>query len=287
MHGCWAGKARRYLQAIFPQGLFSTINDVVDGRFDGGVQRGANASGLHDLRAAVYRQRAQLGVAFDGDGDRLTLVDEEGVALTPEESACALLECVGGQLPGQPFVYDLRFSDQIAEAARQMGAEPLAERPGHGFLRTRMRKADAAFGAAIGGQYFHRTLDGRCDPLYTICHLIAYLYRSQRTLGELRRGCPPIYMTPELRLPMPPDVQEATIGQVMAAWAEFPQRTADGVRIDTPGGWALVRSSTTEPALTFRFEGLDWHALEDLVERFCDVLPGCGDQLWECYVNQR
>ena len=57
----------------------------------------------------------------------------------------------------------------------------------------------------------------------------------------------------------------------------------DGVRIDMPGGWALVRSSVTEPALTFRFEGLDWHALEDLVERFCDALPEVGDELWLRY----
>lgn len=68
-----------------------------------------------------------------------------------------------------------------------------------------------------------------------------------------------------------------------AAWAEFPQSLLNGVRIDMPGGWALVRSSVTEAALTFRFEGLDWHALEDLVERFCDALPEIGDELWMRY----
>ena len=69
------------------------------------------------------------------------------------------------------------------------------------------------------------------------------------------------------------------IQQIRAAWEGFPQRTVDGVRIDTPGGWALARSSVTEPAMTFRFEGLDWHALDDLVERFCHAMPEYGDEL--------
>ena len=90
-------------------------------------------------------------------------------------------------------------------------------------------------------------------------------------------------MTPDLRLPVAPDAQPEIIERVRAAWAGFPQQTIDGVRIDIPGGWALVRSSVTEPALTFRFEGLDWHALDDLVRRFCNTLPEYGEQLWGCY----
>ena len=70
---------------------------------------------------------------------------------------------------------------------------------------------------------------------------------------------------------------------IRAAWSQFPQSTLDGVRIEFPGGWALARRSVTEPSMTFRFEGLDWHALDDLVERFCDALPELGDELWMRY----
>jgi phosphomannomutase len=90
-------------------------------------------------------------------------------------------------------------------------------------------------------------------------------------------------MTPDLRVSMDPAQQPKVLDEVCAAWADFPQSSVDGVRIDMPGGWALVRSSVTEAALTFRFEGLDWHALEDLVERFCDALPEVGDELWMRY----
>jgi phosphomannomutase len=283
MHGCWAGKARRYLQAVFPHCLFSTVHDVVDNRLDDRAADGFRTAELHELGEAVYRERAHLGLAFDADGDRLMLVDNEGVVLSPEEAVCSLLACLGDELRGEPFVYDLRYSDRIAKAARQIGAKPLMERGDETFIRARMGETGAAFGAELSGHYFYGAMQGRDDPLYTVCRLIAYLARSGQTLAALRRGCGPVYMTPELRVAVAVEEQPAIIEQVRAAWAEFPQLALDGVRIDIPGGWALVRSAVAEPALTFRFEGLDWHALENLVRRFCDTLPEYGERLWGCY----
>jgi len=283
MHGCWAEKVRRYLHAIFPQCLFSTIHDTVDGCFGGRTPDCSCPRALHELCEAVYRERAHLGLAFDGDGDRVALVDDEGVALSAEEATYVLLQIYGEELRGAPFVCDLRFSDRIAEAAKQRGAEPIVERAGHGFLHARMCETAAPFGADIGGHYFHRTLNGSDDGLYTACRVIAYLARSEKTLAELRRGCPPVHVTPDLRVSVPLDAQAKVIQQVCEAWAEFPRQTTDGVRIDTPSGWALVRGSATEPVLTFRFEGLDSHALDDLIERFCDCLPQYGAELQERY----
>ena len=240
-------------------------------------------SELNDLCDAVYRERAHLGIAFDGDGDRLALADNEGVTLNAEETTWVLLQCLGDELRGQPFVYDVKFSDRIAATARQLGAEPLVERSGHAFLRTRMAETGAVFGADLSGHYFYRSMGGGDDALYTACRLIAYLSRSGKTLSELRRACPSLYMTPELRVAVPAAAQPQVIEQVRAAWAQFPQQTVDGLRVDTPGGWALVQSSLTEPALTFRFEGLDWHALDDLVDRFCHTMPELGDEVWGCY----
>jgi len=284
MHGCWSGRARRYLHAIFPQSIFSTIRDRSDGRFGDRAPDCSRSENLHELCEAVYHRRAHLGVAFDGDGDRLALVDDEGVALNSEEAVFALLECLGEQLRGEPFVHDLKFSDRVAEVARRLGAEPLAERSGHAFLRARMRETNAYFGAEASGHYFFRELGGDDDALYTACRLIARLARSGRKPSEARRQSPPIHMTPDLRVPVAPPQQPGIIERVGAAWADFPQLKTDGVRIDTPGGWALVRGSVTEPALTFRFEGLDWHALNDLVERFRNTLPKeIGEELWRRY----
>ncbi|MEN6406766.1 MAG: hypothetical protein ABFC77_09860 [Thermoguttaceae bacterium] len=283
MHGCWAERSRRYLHAVFPQCLFSTIHDQVDDQFGGREPDCSQPCQLTDLSDAVYRERAHLGIAFDGDGDRIALVDGDGVALRPEEAAWTLLSSMTDELPGQQFIHDVKFSDRIPEAARRFGAEALAEQSGHGFLRERMMTTGALFGAEVNGHYFYRALGGGDDGLYTACRLLAYLARSGRSLAELRKSCPPIFMTPDLRIAADEARQSQVLEQVRAAWADFPQCSVDGLRIDFPGGWALVRRSVTEPALTFRFEGLDWHALEDLVERFCDALPEEGDELWARY----
>ncbi len=239
MHGCWAERARRYLHAICPQCLFSTIHDTVDANFGGRVPDCSRPRELAELCEAVYRERADLGIAFDGDGDRIALVDNEGVAMSAEESTWVLLNCLGEELRGERFVYDLKFSDRIAEAARQLGAEPLRERSGHAFLRGRMCESGAVFGAEVSGHYFHRGLGGGDDGLYTACLLIEHLARSNRTLAELRRACPPVYMTPDLRVSVAPEQQPAIIEAVRAAWSQFPQLFVDGVRIETPGGWAV------------------------------------------------
>jgi len=283
MHGCWAARARRYLHAIFPQGLFCTIHDTPQSDFAGGSPDCAQPENLDELCDAVYRERADLGLAFDGDGDRIALVDSEGMVLSAEEATWVLLQTFGPELQGERFVYDLKFSDRVPEAARELGAEPVVERSGHAFLRTCMRRADALFGAEMSGHYFHRALEGGADGLYTACRLIAYLARSQTDLAKLRRNCPPVYMTPDLRIPLGPEDQQRVIDQVRVAWAEHPQSAVDGVRIDTPAGWALVRSSVTEAALSFRFESLDWHGLDALVGRFCGALPAVGDELWARY----
>ncbi len=96
MHGCWAPRVRRYLHAIFPQCIFSAIHDTVDAEFGGRPPDCSHLDRLGELCETVYRERAHLGVAFDGDGDRLALVDNEGVALSPEETAFVLLESLAG-----------------------------------------------------------------------------------------------------------------------------------------------------------------------------------------------
>jgi phosphomannomutase len=280
MHGCWARKARRYLHAIFPQCLITAIHDEPLPDFGGRQPDCSRTENLAELSDAVYHQRAHLGAAFDGDGDRLALVDGEGVVLNPEEAVLALMDSLGMRMRGAGFVHDVKFSDQVPDAARRLGVEPLAERSGHAFIRARMIESSAAFGAEMSGHYFHRELQGGDDALYTLCRLVARLARDDLSLAELRRRCPPLHITPELRLAVPDGERDKILSDIRAAWAAFPQQTIDGARIDLPGGWVLVRPSVTEDALTFRFEGLDWHALDDLIERFCASLPSeLGEKL--------
>jgi phosphomannomutase len=92
-----------------------------------------------------------------------------------------------------------------------------------------------------------------------------------------------VFVTPDLRVAVDPAKHQPMIEHVRAAWSDHPQTTIDGVRVDTPAGWVLMRPSVTEAALTFRFESVDWHGLNHLVRRFCDTLPEAGDALWDRY----
>ena len=163
-----------------------------------------------------------------------------------------------------------------------MGAEPLAERSGHTFIRTRMYRTGALFGAEVSGHFFFRELEGGDDGMLAACRIIAHLAQTGQSLAELRRLAERVHHARSASKPRcrRQRTSDPTGGE---AWAEHPQSTVDGLRVDLPGGWALVRRSVTEPALTFRFESADWHGLEHLVGSFCGLLPEVGPKLWTCY----
>jgi len=283
MHGCWANRARRYLHAVFPGLVISTIHDEPDPVFGGHTPDCARHERLEDLTRAIDHQRADLGIAFDGDGDRVVFAGEVGNVLTAEEATWVLLQSFGPALRGKPFVYDQRFSDQIPAAAAKLGAEPLVERSAHPCLRARMVDCGAPFGADATGHYFFGELAGADDGLFGACQMIAHLAQSGQTLSEWRRQCPPVCATPDLCLPAEAADADAAIEQVRAAWAKYPQRTLDGVRVEFPDGWALIRRSAIEPLLACRFEAADLETLDKLVHRFSEKLPGLGDDIWDRY----
>jgi len=146
-----------------------------------------------------------------------------------------------------------------------------------------MCETGGLFGAEISGHYFYAALRGGDDGLYTACRTIAHLAQSDRTMAQLRRECPPVHISPDLRVSASPELQSAIVARIRQEWSDYPQQTVDGVRINTSDGWALVRKSVTEPALTFRFEGCDAVGLDDLVKRFCSTLPELRDALWIQY----
>ena len=283
MHGCWAGRARRYLHALFPHLVLTPIHDTPDAVFEGRCPDSSRHDLLEPLSEAVDRQRADLGIAFDGDGDRVSFVDSEGSILTAEETTAILLHSFGEALAGQPFVYDVSFSDRISELAGSLRAEPLVERSGHAILWQRMLASGAVFGAAVTGHYFYRELHGGDDAFYTACRVIDSLVRSGKPLAELRRSFPAVFITPELHLPVEPEKRMRVLQQVRSAWSEYPQAAVDGIRIDFPQGWALVRNVDAESIMVFRFEASSLGELYDLVWRFCDSLPDIGDELWNRY----
>ena len=278
-NGCWARRAAAYALRVFPGLQVEAIHDDEDGRFPHRSPDVAKPELLAQLCEVVVERQADLGVAFDGDGDRVAFVDGTGRALTAEEAAWVLALSFWDTFHDRGFVYDLKFSDRIAEGVRALGGEPHMERSGHAFIRRRMMDEGAIFGAEISGHYFYGDLNGGDDGLFSALRMIAHLAQAEQSLAALRNTCPVITMTPDLRLSCDAATQSAILDQVQSAFAEYPQTTIDGIRVDFPDGWALVRRSVTEPALTFRFEGADSAALDRIVREFCDRVPAAGDGL--------
>ena len=126
-------------------------------------------------------------------------------------------------------------------------------------------------------------MEGCGDGLYSACRMIAFLAQNDKTLSQWRWECPPTYVTPELQIEMPLQSQARIMEKIRREWSSFSQQVADGIRIETPGGWFLVRPSAADSVLNFRFESLDWPALDHLVQRVCDTIEDWGKELWRQY----
>ncbi len=278
-NGCWALGGSRYVKMTFPQTDLVSIHDIPDGTFPSRVPDCSKPEHLHLLSKAVTETNADIGFAFDGDGDRVGFVDEEAVPLSPEESTFALLQSFSQSLKNTKFVYDIKFSDTIAEAASNLGASPIPERSGHTFIRARMIKEDATFGAEISGHYFYKALGYGDDGMYSACRLVHYLKQKKLRLSDLRKRAPKPHITQDIRLEVRPDVQ-TFMKEIKGKFSDMPLGSVDGLRVNFPNGWALARPSVTESKITFRFEGKTQQDLEDTIRAFASRVPAVQDQLF-------
>jgi len=286
-NGCWSRRAGEYLGEVLPEMECIAIHDREEGLFRDRNPDSSRPEHLSRLAEEVVRREADLGVAFDGDGDRVTFVDEEGQVLTPEETAWILVQSFGEEWRGRTFVYDIKCSDRIPLAVRELGGNAGAQRSGHAFIRTSMIDRDGLLGAEISGHYFYGELEGGDDGLFTACRILRYLGEEGKSLAEMRRSCPLFFTTPDLRLKLAAGEQEEIIARIRDQFGDYPQSSVDGVKVVFPDGWALVRQSVTAPELTFRFEGGDAESLDSLVREFVGKLGRVGERLYKTYDREK
>lgn len=286
-NGCWAGYCLPCLEQVFPGMEFTAIHDRRDGAFADRDPDCARPAHLEALAEEVRRDGADLGIAFDGDGDRVAFVDDEGQALTAEQATWILLHSFGDALRGRHFVYDIKFSNLVPETAGRLAALPVVQKSGHAFIRTRMIEKKALFGAEISGHYFYQALEGGDDGLFTACRMIDFLAEEKKSLSALRRSCPPVWMTPDLRLRDAERTLQEVMQRFQTAFSHYPQTSVDGVRVDFSDGWVLFRKSVTEAAITCRFEGTTQSSLERIVREVCARIGESGRRLHQLYETER
>lgn len=219
---------------------------------------------LVDLQEAVRRTGAELGIAFDGDGDRIGAVDENGAIVYGDQ----LLVVYGRDLAermgsGHAVIFDVKCSDVLADALRAAELEPVIWKTGHSLIKAKMKELAAPLAGEMSGHmFFGGDYYGFDDALFAAARLLAIVARGEGPLSTLLADLPQTYTTPELRVDCP---EERKFAVVEAAARHFGERyealTLDGVRISFPEGWGLLRASNTQPVLVMRFEAATEEAL--------------------------
>jgi len=233
-----------------------------DGSFPNHEADPLKAENLHDLQKAVLAEKADLGIAFDGDGDRAVFVDEKGEAVPADLMTALFCDVILergllGAGPGTPILYDLRSSRVVPETLRARGAEPVRSRVGHAFMKAIMRERGACFGGELSGHYYFRFPAGYIgdDGAAAMLLLLEALAARARPLSELWRPYRRYRQSGEINRRVP-DVAK-TLARVRAAYPEGDADELDGLTISYPTWWFNLRPSNTEPLLRLNLEAPD------------------------------
>ena len=251
----------------------------IDGTFPNHHPDPSVDANLADLRRAVARGRLDFGLAFDGDGDRIGVVDGQGRALAGDQLLMLFAQDLLEKHPGATVIGDIKASGALFERIAALGGTPLMWKTGHSHIKSKMKETGALLaGEMTGHMFFADDYYGFDDALYAAVRLTAATVRLGRSVTQLRDAMPAMFNTPELRFPVPEARKFAVIDEVLARLAAEGTTfvAIDGARVTTPDGWWLLRASNTEAMLTARAESQSDEGLTRLLAMLDAQLAGSG-----------
>jgi phosphomannomutase/phosphoglucomutase len=223
------------------------------------------------LQNAVLAHAADLGLAFDGDGDRLGLVTEAAEIVWPDRVLMMFARDVLRRRPGAGVVYDVKCTSRLEPLVRDLGGKPLIWKSGHSLIKARMRETGALLGGEMSGHFVLADEWFRFDDaFYAAARLLEIFCRDERPVSEQVAEFPSGLTTPELRVEMA-EGESTVFMQRLRERANFDEArliTVDGLRVERTHGWGLVRASNTSPGLVLRFEADDVHSMEEIQALF-------------------
>jgi phosphomannomutase len=243
------------------------LNEKIDGRFPAHHPDPTEAKNLVQLQKAVLDSRADLGIAFDGDGDRIGVVDGKGRILWGDQFMVVLAGDVIRTRPGATIIADVKASQVLFDEVQRMGGTPLMWRTGHSLIKTKMAEIGAPLAGEMSGHIFYADrYYGYDDALYAAVRLLGVASRSGESLAQMRDRLPVVVNTPELRFPCSEARKFAVIDEVRDRLRKGGAQMSDidGVRVKTGDGWWLLRASNTQDVLVARAEAKDEAGLSRL-----------------------
>ena len=256
--------------------LGCTVIDLfcdVDGNFPNHHPDPAEAENLRDLQNTLNNSAAEIGLAFDGDADRLGVVTKTGEIIYPDRQMMLFAEDVLASHPGAPIVFDVKCSAHLAPLIERHGGVPIMWKTGHSFMKAKMRETGAPFGGEMSGHlFFADRWGGFDDGLYSAARLLAILSKlpDERAITRTLNALPQAMATPELHIPINEGEGHALIEQLKCngAFHGAILNTVDGVRADYADGFGLARASNTTPVIVLRFEADQLEALHRIQHDF-------------------
>ncbi len=236
------------------------LNQTIDGTFPAHHPDPTEPKNLVQLQAVVAEQRCDLGIAFDGDGDRIGVVDGKGRILWGDQLMVLLAGDIVRTRPGATIIADVKASQVLFDEIERMGGKPLMWRTGHSLIKTKMAETGAPLAGEMSGHiFFADRYYGYDDALYAAVRLLGVIGRGTADLATLRDRLPAVVNTPELRFPCSETRKFAVIDEVKRRLRQAAAEMSDidGVRVRTPDGWWLLRASNTQDVLVARAEARD------------------------------
>jgi len=223
---------------------------------------------LQDLRAAVKERNAWLGVAFDGDSDRLGAVDNNGDILWGDQLMVLFARDILTRRPGSTIVGEVKCSRVLYDEIAKAGGKPEMYRTGHSLIKKRMKETRAALAGEMSGHiFFQDRWHGFDDANYSALRLAELVFQANVPLAELARDIPKLVSTPEIRVECPENIKFEVVGKIQDAFRKrdgIELIAIDGARVQTENGWGLVRASNTQAVLVMRFEADTEPHLEEI-----------------------
>jgi phosphomannomutase/phosphoglucomutase len=266
---------------IVTKELFSSINlnpvelyMEPDGNYPNHHPDPTVVTNLSDLKSVVVKNGLELGIGFDGDSDRIGVIDDRGEILWGDRLLALFARDVIGKNPGAAVIFDVKCSQSLEQDIIKNGGKPIMWKTGHSLIKKKMREEEALLAGEMSGHiFFADRYYGYDDALYAACRLIEIVSRSNERLSELLDDLPLYRSTPEIRV----DCEDERKFDVVEEVCNNFKRTnevidVDGARVKFENGWGLVRASNTQPSLVLRFEATDEDTLQRIKDTFAEML---------------
>jgi phosphomannomutase len=241
-----------------------------DGRFPHHIANPLLPAATRDLQAMVRREKADIGVAFDGDGDRCGFIDEKGKRVPEDLVTTLIAEFLLAKEPAATVLYDLRSSRIVPETITRLGGKAVRTRVGHAFIKARMREENALFAGELSGHYYYRDIGFTDNALFTMIQMLNFLSLKKMPLSDLIHPLQTYYATGEINIEV--KNKEAVFAALEAAYKDAKKDHLDGLTIEYYTWWFNLRASNTEPLMRLNLEADDQATEEEQKKKVLNII---------------